>query len=75
MKLPHRAWRSVGAGPVSVHAPSSSAKIHEPGPELVEAIMRTAMMLREQLYHPARKLRPSALFANSRELIEVGLIE
>ena len=33
------------------------------------------MMLREQLYHPARKLRPSALFANSRELIEVGLIE
>ena len=52
-----------------------SAKTHEPVPELVEAIMRTAMMLREQLYHPAGKLRPSALFANSRELIEVGLVE
>ena len=73
--LPHRAWRSVGAGPLSVHAPRLLAKIHEPGPELVEAIMRTAMMLREQLYHPAGKLRPSALFANSRELIEVGLVE
>ena len=52
-----------------------SAKIHEPVPELVEAIMRTAMMLHEQLHHPARKLRPSALFAHSRELIEVGLVE
>jgi len=52
-----------------------SAKIHEPVPELVEAIVRTAMMLHEQLHHPARKLRPSALFAHSRELIEVGLVE
>ena len=52
-----------------------SAKIHEPGPELVEAIVRTAMRLYEQLDHPARKLRPSALFAHSRELIEVGLVE
>lgn len=52
-----------------------SAKIHEPVPELVEAIMPTAMMLHEQLHHPARKLRPSALFAHSRELIEVGLVE
>ena len=33
------------------------------------------MMLREQLHQPARKLRPSALFANSRELVEVGLVE
>ena len=65
----------MGTGALSVHALGLSAKIHEPGPKLVEAIMRTAMMLREQLHHPARKLRPSALFANSRELIEVGLVE
>ena len=65
----------MGAGPLSVHAPGLSAKIHEPGPELVEGMVRTAMMLGVQLHHPARKLRPSALFANSRELIEVGLVE
>ena len=63
------------SGPLSVHSPGLSAKSHEPGPELVEGIMRTAMMLREQLHHPARKLRPSALFANSRELIEDGFVE
>ena len=38
-------------------------------------MMCTAVMMREQLYHAVRKLRPSALFANSRELIEIGLVE
>ena len=38
-------------------------------------MMCTAMMVREQLYHAARKLRPSAFFANTRELIEIGLVE
>ena len=38
-------------------------------------MMCTAVMMREQLYHAARKLRPSALFANTCELIKTGLVE